>query len=447
MPSRPCSSTNRARREPAGFTLVELMIAMVLLGLLTTSIYGVFANTSDSLSEAESLADTIDKARFALEYTRNDLQVASAQATPDSAGDPWVQPQTNRVRLIGMLPYTGWQDFRPAVPLFQTHNSAVSFDGIIVVGAIDYPRSFFITGVNSTLTNASIRSDERGLFRLVNVDPFNTQVGVPFAGFDLAQPDIQAMLNLPAYANRVLRVSDRQGFFQFAHITSASINGSNIALNLVAGQLMTKTSLAPWGMDPANESDVSYDAAMLDAYWYHVVADNADPSNFLLVRDRLSLPRLTAALPDNTVTGALDLSAINPEGLLAVPNERIVISDRVVDFQVWVDCGDAATGALTATTWANTWATPNGTGTCMQPSQARPKLARMAHMRLSLRTRNERGNRAHFRLPNTAPGFDSTQPTAQLQSFDMVPTARGAAAVVTLQTSVELTNFALRNLR
>ena len=96
-----------------GFTLVELLVAMAVTAIVSTVIFALFDTTSSALYEAESLARTVDTARFGLERVRGDIKQAGAFGTLDTAFDPQARPKpgttfsTSDYRVAGLVPYSG----------------------------------------------------------------------------------------------------------------------------------------------------------------------------------------------------------------------------------------------------------------------------------------------------------------------------------------------------
>src|SRR6056297_834617 len=81
------------KQAHGGFTLVELMISVALLGMVMTVIFSLFSTTSDSLREADSLAHTLERAHFSVEQISADIRSAGAFASPDSVNDPRIAPK------------------------------------------------------------------------------------------------------------------------------------------------------------------------------------------------------------------------------------------------------------------------------------------------------------------------------------------------------------------
>jgi prepilin-type N-terminal cleavage/methylation domain-containing protein len=464
------------RRTPttfrAGFTLVELMVAILLTGIMSVIIYGLFDTTSDNFREVDSLADTNSRIRFAMERVRNDIQMAGAQVSPDSTMDPAVEPQIGSVRVAGLLPYSGWQDDTPHLSEVSEANPHSSMDGIVVVGAYDYPLSFELSGLieSGGQMEGRIAAHYRGLLRLTVPDPFHTSLTYRE---DLQDADETDALDPLAdqWATRLIRVSDQQGFMQFMKISGELDLAENwvdfppgdAEFNYLAVPIPDAgDALGPkfkggaggdFGLDDLPEGDTGYDAALVDSYWYHVRQDPQDGNNLQLVRERLCTPDVVTAFAnpasfDPSTTPATDC----PGG----QEEVVVVADHVADFQLWFDCSDSE-GNVVDASWAVSWDAPNpeDDSDCVSVATNQIGLARMAHIRLSLHTENERKNLRHIQfetaagalcLPDDPQACSGTDPgAATLRTYDAYPTVGGAAAVVTLQSDIELANFAVRN--
>mgnify|MGYP006306526669 FL=1 len=103
---------------------------------------------------------------------------------------------------------------------------------------------------------------------------------------------------------------------------------------------------------------------------------------------------------------------------------------------------------LFRSSWQNNWLTPEGDSSnadhnCLDPNNPAPGRARVAHVRLSVRTEHERKELGHQGFLGADGNYDATMP---LQTYDLDPTAPGATRVVTVQSDIELTNFAYKNI-
>ncbi|AWV90793.1 PilW family protein [Bradymonas sediminis] len=439
-------------RGRAGFTLVELMVSLVILGMIMTVIFSLFSTTSDGLKEADSLVNTMDSARFAVERVGSDLKSAGAFASPDSKNDPWViQGTSNQLCVQGIAGYKDWQNSTAILSTAKNnaHNSSgrvgVSFDGFIVMGAVDFPQTFEVADiVPGPPSRATIPGHIRGVTKLLSNNPFYLDTALP-AGINA---DVQTHFadGLP---NRLLRIADRDGNLQFTGISAATaVTGGpsteanpvelELSPNLHVRQSKEDGSANQKGLDPPTlgDEDIGYGAALVDAYWYHVEPSPLDPDNYRLVRDRLDATKIATALcaPANT----------NPADALPDSRDQVVIADRVADFQVWFDCADPS-GNLSGVDWISEWASPSEGGSCMDVASPSFGEARMAHIRLSLHTRDERKD-----IPDALAALYNNDASGAnpgaLRYFNIYPDAPGAARVVTVQSDIALTTFAMRNL-
>lgn len=438
----------------AGFTLVELMVSLVILGLLMTVVFSLFSTTSDGLKEADSLVDTMDRARFAIERVSADIKSAGAFGSPDSKKDPWViQNTADQLCVQGVAGYRDWQN---SVTILNAkkqnaHNGGaapmgVSYDGFIIMGAREFPQSFEVSNfVHTSPVSATIRGHSRGVVKLLANNPFYVDPTLPGGISDALKTHFVSSL-----PGRLLRVADRDGNLQFTGIQTATLDSikpgdstESVTLTLSPALQVRQSaedgSAYQKGLDPATlgDEDIGYGAALVDAYWYHVERSPLDPQNFRLVRERLKADEVARALcaPGN----------VAPAAHLASPSEKIVITDRVADFQVWFDCADTQ-GNLNGAAWLSEWASPDGGGSCMNLSAPNFGAARMAHVRLSLHTRDERKD-----VPDKIEALyalDATgAPNGALRYFNIYPDAPGAARVVTVQADIALNTFSMRNIR
>lgn len=435
-----------------GFTLVELLVALAIGGILSVLVYGLFDTTSDSLFEVENLSDANERMRFAMDQVRNDIQMAGAHASPDSEFDLWALPGAlTNYRVMGITTFNGAQNRRDQLPTapqdIEAANPDVSFDDFVVMGAYDYPISFEVAGLRAG-ADGLIRNNLRGLKRLYTVNPFGENLTAP----DVTNP---ATVFGSMMDRRLLRVTDRQGKVQFAAITGVS-NAGAIGMNVTTDtDFIYKAGGQEFGLDISFDGDVAYESAFIDIFRYHVEADPLDPSNMRLMRTRLCGETALTAFAS---PAAVNLAAV--EGLEDDCGDgtvqEVVIADRVADFQVWFDCADPNTGAIEGSEFFSNWVdavneeSPGVGGACMDLSGTyRPGRARRAHIRLSMYAPQERKDLRHYRFEDADGniGNAARDNGARLATFDPFPDIDGASPVVTLQTSVEMTNHAYRNSR
>ena len=87
----------RLRGRKAGFTLLEVLITLALLGLVTSNLYMILGQSSDALSEKTYLHDTEVQARRTLDRITQALLGASQDTlylTPAAPfSTPWLRPK------------------------------------------------------------------------------------------------------------------------------------------------------------------------------------------------------------------------------------------------------------------------------------------------------------------------------------------------------------------
>lgn len=445
--------------RPHGFTLIELTVVMALVGVLVASIYQFFARTSDALYEAESLAETTDRGRFALELIARDIQSAGSFGTPDSGAigggvnvdDIWInrtQTTQQNYRVRSIIQASNTQDRylvaqRPAGG--DTNNPGVGMDDVILIGAYDFPFTFEATNVQmSGAGSVTLANNARGYLRFARQDPFN----------------LNDMTTLPASrerslreVQRIVRLMDHNGYIQFSRMGAVqpTPNAGTQVLSLAGPLFMTRQGNDLWGLEPAATEDVGYDAALLDVFRYRVCRDATDATNLRLVKERL--------IPDQTIMGAAVMIAVPPAQCgvpqpgVVVPGSQVSVVDRVVDFQIWYDCVPANGGIVIP--WVSRWDTTVLTvesqpeHSCMLANGAEaPGRGRMAHVRLSVRTEDERRDVPHYGFVDLTSGAQSLTPTAttgSLQTYDIDGDPATSARVMTFQVDVELPNFGARS--
>ncbi len=460
-----------------GFTLIELIIAMMLTSLLGIMTYALFGMSADNLSEVDSLENTASKGRFAIEKMRTLFQVAGSYSSPDSISDPFIQPRpaSPAMHVAGFHSYPNWQD-----QAFPGGYSDISFDGIILTGAFDFPTSFDAGGMISPNAPMFLPGSFSGMEKLNRVDPFSDiqprDGDTYFPDLTLTAWDLPESYSFlePNLASRLIRVTDGLGYSQFLRpdvaanhtfdtvidITS-TLKGVELPLDQdvpfrpvfkgdntasVDGVEMREIGLDQVGV---GEGDRTYEASFIDTYWLHVIPANdpQDPTNHLLVLDRVCAGSVATSNPD----GQPSVPSL-PEDDGCGDNSRKLIADKVVDFQVWFDCADAAGDVASNPNWTQNWLTPNGTaagGNCLDAGSYNPGQARVAHVRLTLRTDEERKafSNVPFANGNDLCTSSSACPAAPLRSFDINQNLEGAAPVMTFQLDVALRNFIIKDLQ
>ena len=103
------------KRTHAGFTLIELMIAVVLGLLVLAALTSFFVRTSYNRSELERTNRQIENGRYAISALRDDMMLAGYYADVDTNAANWQQPTPCDTTLANM----GWlkDPLSPKVPV------------------------------------------------------------------------------------------------------------------------------------------------------------------------------------------------------------------------------------------------------------------------------------------------------------------------------------------
>lgn len=444
---------NVARRDERGFTLIELMVAMAVIGVLSVVIYRLFDVTSQNFREVDQLASLNERVRFGTERVRVLIQGASSQSTPDSDRDPYVRPELANARVMGLVRYNGWQNDRDALPAdVAGENPNVSHDGLVLIGAYDFGVSFEMMGLRDADTTGFLYANDRSLNKLIHQNPFTYQA----TAFDSG--DIMSLASAlePNMTTRLVRLLDGQGFMQF--VTPLGVTGNTADMRVeialpaagTTGGPKFRDSTSMEGLDRLPEGDTGYDAAFIDAYWLHVVPSASNPMIMNLVLDRLCASGLVTALAPS---GALD--TLDPSSHLAdsAPCNgaltRVVLASNVADFQVWFDCPTEDDGGLKGVDWRGNWVVDD-TDECLNDDRS----PRVGHVRLALHTNLERPDQRHIQFEdadgNTCGAGLACEPfegNATLRTYDVMPDVTGAAQVVVMQSDFEIVNFSARNIQ
>ena len=90
-----------SRSRPAGFSLVELMVAMTVTLIVAGAIYGLLAGGQNAFRREPELADRQQNTRIAMDLIRRDVQDAGSGMVP------FVQAFTNGLNGAGIAPASG----------------------------------------------------------------------------------------------------------------------------------------------------------------------------------------------------------------------------------------------------------------------------------------------------------------------------------------------------
>jgi prepilin-type N-terminal cleavage/methylation domain-containing protein len=445
-----------------GFTLVELMVAIVVAGIVVVSAYGLFSNSSRAMYEVDDLSKLNDQARFAAELIARDVRSAGALSTPNSYTDKFVNPAPNGAEnpltndnFVRSIYIPDFQD-RTLGP--QVFNSGTSLDEIVVLGAYDYPFTFEISDLveqnGNEVAQARVRPGPRGTWKFSRRDPFDVRTQALTTPLTTGQLD---GLVRPT-RNRLMRALDRNGYMMFATIEPDGVSYVNEELIFDFSddqRFFFRRGNEQNGFEPAATDDEGYEAALLDTFRYRVCSSVEDPDNLQLVRERVDPVTVITdldSLPRPAICGDLGGGDIL---------EQVVVADRVVDFQVWFDCAEDGQDLIEELPVTLDWVTPDAVGSdvnhnCMRSEDLTAAtfgdadLARVAHIRLSMRTATERQNLANYRFITDGSPMGTTNNETNaailggLQTFDVDGDPTSASRVVTIQLDLDMPNITNR---
>ncbi|MEI8254745.1 MAG: prepilin-type N-terminal cleavage/methylation domain-containing protein, partial [Deltaproteobacteria bacterium] len=86
----------RSLRGTAGFTLMELFVAMGLSGVIAVGLYSLSMVASQTFNQQQRLSEVQLRLRTAMESLRGDIARAGYLGTPSSVTDPNVCPRPSQ---------------------------------------------------------------------------------------------------------------------------------------------------------------------------------------------------------------------------------------------------------------------------------------------------------------------------------------------------------------
>lgn len=203
MSRRTLAPSRRARLRRAGrrgFTLIELMVALGMTGVVAVGLYSLSAVSAQTFQQQQRVSEMQLRLRTALETLRADIQRAGYMASPGAQrrADPRVCPEPNEQLQAVFASY-------PANP---THNTA---------------ENLFINPVRLVLTGNYVTSDEYRIMGIVGNTLLLQHKSPTY--FDRLN-DVNAF-NRVFPRGRLVRVQGANGQMQFARVQSSSHQPTN----------------------------------------------------------------------------------------------------------------------------------------------------------------------------------------------------------------------------
>jgi len=374
----------QGRTTIAGYTLVELMVALVLSLVLTGSIYVIYENSISAQRVEGQLLDLQDRLRFGMEHLKRDLRRAGFLASPNTAADDAVcSKPAYDLRAVTLYPNSGtvhqpWSGANPNVQpttllLFGDFFSGQLYKSSGISGNLVYLQ-LTENFPSSEIEFNRVFNDNRYL-RIVTHDRF--ELLIPIQTSNYVERTVTLELSVPLVA-----AGNRCGITGFGE--GLDVNVAGFVRYRVAGD--TRPG-APLGKTDLIREEISHDGLTVVAGTQLVIADYA-----------VDLQFYDFGL-DSDATGT---------------------APAMVVFPLITDVADEGGGGMLGT---------------MTGSQ--PEDLRFLTVKLTVRTQEE--DPTHSHLPRT--GL-----FAPLRSFEVDP-MDGAARTLTLASRVELSSLAVRNLK
>jgi prepilin-type N-terminal cleavage/methylation domain-containing protein len=378
----------RSARRRAGFTLIELMVALTIAAMVIGTVYAISGWSARHFQEQQRIAQLQLGTRLAMDRIRRDIDRAGAMATSDSNLDrPCPQRPSPRrvvaVQLVDNSPLSrGALAVIPAIG-----DNRVQADAIRLVGNFSSSDSYLSRGVNSAGDTLFVQMSRQSFRRSFAADP-NATV------FD------SAVFREVFAPGRMLHVWSTTNHHYYFHIVDAGITGADAWIRInppyppgaCGDALLENAIIAP-------VSEIEY-------------ALSSRPADLLPVRDPMVTGPMTALVRRelHMATGA-------------VLNERTVL-EWAVHFDVDAAVDTAGVGLPPVITRLDDAAAAAAVA-------ANPSRVRSLFVTIAARTPEQ-----DPRFPWVAP-----PPGAPLSRFRVFPDRRGAARVRVATQEIALLNL------
>ena len=138
---------NRTRKNELGFTLIEIMIALAIAGILLVSIYNLYISQSRTYTVQEQVSDMQQNARVAMDMISRDIRMAG-----------FGQPSWTTINGTSGITYKG---------INVTDGGTGNPDTLSIVGCIDPPPGKLGSAAAANSTTITLQSsDEANKFNI-----------------------------------------------------------------------------------------------------------------------------------------------------------------------------------------------------------------------------------------------------------------------------------------
>lgn len=295
------ASARRPRPDRAGFTALELLVAMAAGALAISSIYFVSAASSRHFQDQQRVAQTQMAVRMAMDQLRRDVARAGFLGTPNAQREQNCLPPP--VPVVAVQHFDNFD--AAAIPNAGLHSSQA--DRLVLTGNYASSDEYLVGGFSA---------DGRTVFLQTQWQSFRRSFGVPF--------DAQAFQDV-FLAGRMVHVVTQQGNHFFATITNTN----------PAQQSVTFTPPVPVGTLCVGGIGSGARLAPLVRLEYVVMDLSAGPGGAVL-RTNDAQQNFVGTTPHHLVRREVAFGA----GIGApVPgSERVVLEYAVhADYDFWVD--------------------------------------------------------------------------------------------------------------
>lgn len=405
------AATQQARgRRPAGFTLIELMIAAVLASIVIIATFSFMTSMSGLFFSQDMIVDAQSNVRSGLTFMSQDVRRAGYLASPAAAVDPLVCPK----------PVLGVPDIRAihvdnggdADQVFGAgapeNNNNIEPDRLTLMGSFDSADLFQLDGLTGQSARINAVSAARALGN-----------GTP--------AENQAVFENLFIPGRAVRVSDIDGSAQFGVITSASFNNGAPTVNIQG--LVVRAGNLGCGLEGVSAQ--SFDLSVINIIAYHIQRDVGDDTKTNLMRTELDARNgEPLRLPGNQPNSVIVVEYAVDMQVLAYGDRAGGLTPRLADDEQGDDVGSLDYNFLDNVT----------------PRLARWNRIRALELQLSVRTPREDPNLFHFPRQR-GNGQRGGRVYGAMTSYNLDPDPNNSAHVVTMTTMIETPNLTYANVR
>jgi hypothetical protein len=414
VPHLPPNIWRAQRREQAGFTLVELMVAMTGGLFLSIVVFALSRDASRFYQRESRVANATLAGVSGFERLSSDIARAGHLTTPNITSDPRVcnRPAANWPAMLQKLRAILIEEDTLLTDSTEIGDASIKPEGVVIAGALNMPEVF---------TTASVVENGAGGWEV------SINTATPAAARAGLSPDntatasnlavLQSTFIAPGNNGRIVRLR-KKGMDQYGTVANVAASpGTEIALALVN---LTPT---PALIRPANAAELcgiadlgkDMDFNVVDLVRYSIRSMTADANYAALYKaSGLGTGGGASALPYEAKRAELVRVELTPAGT-EIEATREIVGEYAVDLQF------------------NAWRATNATnpallavGESVNDTYASTHLIRGLNVRFSVRSREadrERGitlgtggtTNNLYRMPLAGPG--GTQVFARVRTF------------------------------